>query len=247
MANIPDLLYKYRSLQDNYTLRNIKNHLLYFSHPNIFNDPYDCNPQILDTEYRISHQTKLYIHDGASMIPAECISGSLNISYDLQKRISQQILNRYSICCFSSISDSILMWSHYADYHRGICLVFKPKEDMMFFKGCAKVVYSKYRANYSLGNNNTHTHLITKHIDWQYESEYRIIELNTSLSLDDNYQPMVYNHKALAEIIFGAKTDETNINNIICMCQDIPHLQHITFSKMVLDDTAEYKLKKVKL
>jgi len=30
------------------------------------------------------------------------------------------------VSCFSGRDDSILMWSHYADYHRGICLRFRP-------------------------------------------------------------------------------------------------------------------------
>lgn len=30
-----------------------------------------------------------------------------------------------SVCCFSGTGKNILLWSHYADYHQGICLKFK--------------------------------------------------------------------------------------------------------------------------
>lgn len=29
------------------------------------------------------------------------------------------------VCCFSGTDENILMWSHYANYHKGICLRFK--------------------------------------------------------------------------------------------------------------------------
>ena len=38
--------------------------------------------------------------------------------------------SRYpKICCFSTDEKSILMWSHYADYHKGICLRFRAIKD----------------------------------------------------------------------------------------------------------------------
>lgn len=36
-------LYKYYSLESDYSLSNIKNNILYFSKPETFNDPFDCN------------------------------------------------------------------------------------------------------------------------------------------------------------------------------------------------------------
>ena len=35
-----------------------------------------------------------------------------------------------SVCCFSGTDKNILMWSHYADYHQGICLKFKSYKRM---------------------------------------------------------------------------------------------------------------------
>lgn len=45
------------------------------------------------------------------------------IGIDMNDYIRDQGLPR--ICCFSGRDDSILMWSHYANYHQGICLRFR--------------------------------------------------------------------------------------------------------------------------
>jgi len=39
-------------------------------------------------------------------------------------------LDRHYLCSFSEIDDSVLMWSHYADYHRGFCLEY-PITDLL--------------------------------------------------------------------------------------------------------------------
>lgn len=40
---LPKYLYKYYSFEDSYSLLNLENDIIYFSKPNVFNDPFDCN------------------------------------------------------------------------------------------------------------------------------------------------------------------------------------------------------------
>lgn len=237
-------LYKFCSLQDEHTWNNLLNHRLWFSNPNDFNDPYDCKPNILDTVFRLGPATKIHFHekDGKEILP--CIQGELNIPYHIQKQIALEMLNSYRICCFSSRYDSILMWSHYADYHKGFCLVFDTCNDLNFFNNCQNVNYTKERSNYSLGNHNGKV-LLNKYVDWNYENEYRIVKSRQDILSNSNSQIFPYAPKALVEIIFGAKMEISKIEEIINQCKCAEHLKHVVFSKMELADTEEYQLIKV--
>lgn len=45
------------------------------------------------------------------------------------------------LCCYGKKNDSILMWSHYADSHKGVCIEFESYDDIAF----SEVKYSKKR------------------------------------------------------------------------------------------------------
>ena len=70
------------------------------------------------------------------------------------------------------------MWSHYADSHRGICLVFDWQNE--FFAQAFPVIYQKKRP---LVNPIFQSHekmldhaLLTKSDHWEYEKEWRIVQ-----------------------------------------------------------------------
>lgn len=238
------LLYKFCSLRDKYTWENLINHQLWFSNPNDFNDPYDCKPNILDTEFRLTSDTKIHFHEKDRELIYPCIQGQLHISCDIQEQIALELLNSYRICCFSSRYDSILMWSHYAEYHKGICLVFNTCNDFNFFSNCKNINYTKKRSKYSIGNHNEKV-LLNKYVDWNYENEYRIIKSQQDVLSNSNSQIFVYTPKALMEIIFGAKIEFSTIEEIINRCQCAECLKHVVFSKMELAETEEYQLLKL--
>ncbi len=101
--------------------------------------------------------------------------------------------NNALISCFSKRYDSILMWSHYGDKHKGICIEFdRPEKDFIDVK------YSKKRCKfdledttrrvlgYMLSNEEVDVNdkglircisepFIVKSLDWQYEEEVRCI------------------------------------------------------------------------
>lgn len=100
------------------------------------------------------------------------------------------------ISCFSKRNDSMLMWSHYADSHRGVCIQFE--ENRHFFKD---VVYSDERCDLDLlsavsrvlafGFMNTPIDMrdskfadailrpfFHKSKDWSYEEEVRCVLSN---------------------------------------------------------------------
>lgn len=105
----------------------------------------------------------------------------------------KEVRNNALISCFSKRYDSILMWSHYGDKHKGICVEFdRPDKDFLDVK------YSKKRCKfdledttrrvlgYMLSNEEVDVNdkglircisepFIVKSLDWRYEEEIRCI------------------------------------------------------------------------
>ncbi len=117
---------------------------------------------------------------------------------DTKKKINDM----FAITCFSEKSDSILMWSHYANKHTGFCVEYDLTKctslsaKMLLFP----VIYTEERATIpmSLINFEDPTHpkttdldkfapefvvsLLTKSKIWDYENEWRIIEFQSNLT-----------------------------------------------------------------
>jgi len=86
------------------------------------------------------------------------------------RRWKQEISRKYGVLCFSTDWQNPVMWSHYADKHRGIALGFDINQDII-----KEVRYRKTRPVFHTADESTlHTLLYTKHEDWQYEREVRI-------------------------------------------------------------------------
>jgi hypothetical protein len=69
------------------------------------------------------------------------------------------------------------MWSHYADYHRGICLEFDGHG--LLTQHALKVNYSHDRPLILRGDSNElklDKALLTKSSHWSYEKEWRLIQ-----------------------------------------------------------------------
>jgi hypothetical protein len=86
--------------------------------------------------------------------------------------------NNYGICCFSKESNNILLWSHYADNHKGICIEIDIDDNI-----CAnqEITFEdlKYKSNIpNLIESSNQTDkakwlLSRKTILWNYEKEIR--------------------------------------------------------------------------
>jgi hypothetical protein len=121
-------LYKYR--QDNdHTLQILKNQELYFPFVKDFNDPFDCRVMV---DWNGSDENNWRALAEREYIPEPIRQGALeglrSIGFDANK--IKQLYDKSEfktvvIYCLSEIRDNILMWSHYTNSHRGICLGFE--------------------------------------------------------------------------------------------------------------------------
>ncbi len=143
-----------------------------------------------------------------------------DISSDLLYSIFERYLNiiklyrNYEsasrISCFTTKKDNMLMWSHYANGHRGFCIEYSSKFDTSFdyVDWCLKlfpVIYSdkmedftddfvdnyfRDSLNDSYIKNLYYKVLLSKDIKWCYENEFRLIKF---LDLKDPIEKEAYN------------------------------------------------------
>jgi len=84
--------------------------------------------------------------------------------------------NNYGICCFSKNYNEILMWSHYADNHSGICIEIEVDE-VLCEENNIDIIYIKYKRNIeSIVTTGVNVQeLLSKKLNkWKYEKEVRV-------------------------------------------------------------------------
>src|SRR5205085_3407282 len=85
--------------------------------------------------------------------------------------INTSIQDRYRVFCLTTKPTNILMWSHYADNHHGICLQFSCRNSV--FLNALKVEYSEAYPLLDLTEDDDLLPLLAKAVAWSYEDEYR--------------------------------------------------------------------------
>lgn len=143
------------------------------------------------------------------------LAGAIFADKDLRKemrRIKDEIHAAMGMLCFSKNWKNPVQWSHYADNHRGICLGFDVRDDIL-----QEVDYVTERVECTLSDiqkssdKETHENLIhvmmtTKYVDWHYEQEVRVFSMlkneNDGLFFQNFDQDVV-----LREVIVGARSD----------------------------------------
>lgn len=104
----------------------------------------------------------------------------LRESWEVRKR---QVVNEMGVLCFSASATHPLLWAHYADSHKGVCLEYD--SEVRPVKGWKKYHYYPIRYSsgrqldvLSLGWEQAFFSLIAvKSDDWSYEEEYRLVTL----------------------------------------------------------------------
>jgi len=121
-------LYKYTSI-DSWSLDSLKNNSIHFTCPNDFNDPFDCRLNIYidgtGNEWE-KHKLRLQSSESIEELKKEFLipeDQSESFHTDVQKKA----LLTTRVSCFSERPDNMLLWSHYANSHHGICLMFETK------------------------------------------------------------------------------------------------------------------------
>jgi hypothetical protein len=241
--SFPRYIFKYRQAEDDNTKRIITDNELWFSNPLLFNDPYDCNIPI-SSETSLDDIRRWL--DSISIAPdsIDSLSVKLKENPNFMSETTRNAISKLGVCCFSTMDDSILQWSHYSNYHKGICLKFDLNEDSEFFLTPVIVSYRKLMQHYNhfCHSKNIVDYLIKpKFYEWCYESEIRIVKTSEQISNNSNSRAFKFKDEALKEVIFGTNTPEPVITHYKQLCQQNDK-SHIQFYKMKLGSGTHYKL-----
>lgn len=185
----PASLYKYYS-DSSQNLENVMNNKMWYSTPSEFNDVFDCDIMI---DAKKLEESVLEMCPGMRGIRV----GSpiwKSFKADIKKGIKttqdmfMQMRSEMGIACFSELDDSLLMWAHYANNHRGMCVEYELLEinrQLLFTP--VPVIYSEERVCFDYFNTSTVERdatrmfvnsVTTKSSEWSYEKEWRIIRDN---------------------------------------------------------------------
>ncbi len=227
-------LFKYR-VRNKYTDAIFTTGCLHFSHRYDFNDPYDC---LLLTD---PHESLKYLC-APTRIDAPNQFYSLEFDGRLIRTAYQKVFDQLEICCFSIDGCQMQMWSHYANYHKGICLEFDEdllrNDNMRGYKVNYTSEQIKYNTFFPEEFSAEHLKfLYTKHESWAYEKEVRIFH-KTIEGSQGNYP---FDKKALTGICFGAKCSMRTISHYIRLCLE-NGFDHVKFYMMGITDQGHYEL-----
>ena len=128
------LSYKYRAI-NKYSLETLENNTVYFSRYTDFNDPFELStpfPNLAKMYTRASkeldllHEKNIFSTTEYARLKNVCenIIKNGNPALDNTHKHIRERLSMVGIYSLSKVEDEILMWSHYADNHKGFCIGF---------------------------------------------------------------------------------------------------------------------------
>ncbi len=134
-----------------------------------------------------AESTLPYPQPGADVFIDALISWAKAKCKEVQDQHLHSIRNLYNVCCFSSVLEEDLMWSHYADGHKGFCIQYDfkalgPLDDRVQL--LLPVVYQDSPSVEigdleELDGSLVMYALSLKSIKWSYEKEWRSFFMHT--------------------------------------------------------------------
>jgi len=260
MNTNPTRIYKYQRFAD-YPIDNLKKRVIWFSKPANLNDPFDCSIPFRIVNPSDDDLEKAYIRITKEMRKAKrfillrnienkyLTNGKLDVnawrkyyvdsySKDSLNETILELSSKYGVACFTTENNNILMWSHYADSHKGFCLEFNVNYFPLNQKTkIHEVIYSERYPAFdpakplvNSGLNLPVEGLITKSTVWQYEKEWRVITDIGDIGL--TYKP-----QALTAIYLGNKMPESQIDEIKSTVSESYNATKINIYTMELSKT----------
>lgn len=178
----PYYLYKYLPFNDG-SLKIITESSLKFTSPLEFNDPFDSEP-VFDQNFAEAYwkANSRALSPRLNMSPAKRIQDGPARIRRLQNQMDSGVFGRHlvstvGIFCASRDPCIGLMWSHYADMHRGfvveLCL---PSESVAERFTPFPVTYSAERPvmTFKKDEPDFQAYFLRKNLHWEYEQEERI-------------------------------------------------------------------------
>lgn len=208
-------LFKYRECND-YSFKIFDEREIWFPTPESLNDPFDCQ---LDFE------------DSLRYALAKISTSKLDKVDELIK-VTSSYAKEIGVLSLSRTRRNILMWSHYAQEHKGFCIGFKEDNFLSSLKSCEKHDVT-YQADLpfeellcaldayddpEMEQENQITSekvkdaflkalVATKFSNWKYEYETRMVSYNSGVH---NFSP-----DCISQVILGFKISEEHKDRLL--------------------------------
>lgn len=234
-----DRLYKYQSY-NMHSVASLVNRVSWAAKPSTFNDPFDCAVSLVpeidqDSLFELIFQEAYtngiegYSKDKIDAFKHQYDSGNFNSIKDpdleglcqtLAKRLAE-LIRDIGVVSLSEVNDHILMWSHYADQHRGFCVEFvRNDSNKLGSNSTLPVRYTEKLPVFSLQTvvkceseerkNYVRSLVLSKAFEWSYEREWRYLNSHGNCNVDLCSE--------ISAIIFGARMPEEHkvlIKNLV--------------------------------
>lgn len=230
VAKVPRHLYKYKSLAGlakSHTRDLVVNQKLYFAAPADLNDPFECKPILAtsaspDREKRYISELVRRLNPEMSRSERKQIEKTLAANRpmfrDTMFNATQLTLSAVGIYSLSSRPLDLLMWPHYADEHRGICVRFDMEALIEAKHVPIPVIYADQRPTCDTILEESVDWLdkavLTKGTPWRYEQEWRLIQNRGARSLLPLFAPTIDG------VLLGANISPANRDEVLRWVED---------------------------
>ncbi len=238
MLQRPERLYRYRSVASEVDLERVREIIverkLYAAPPVDYNDPFEGRfALVLDAPASLQETRFKQILLDQGVSPAEASAKAQQFAYGprlpdremeqlIEPRIVEKVRTETGLVSLTSKNDDVLMWSHYADSHRGICVGFdatlggSPLSEAMAVRYQEMLpVLDHFKTTDPV--QIVYATMLTKHSSWEYEAEWRAI------SADGARTRLVLPEGSLASVIFGAEIDGHRLEQVREMVLGLNH------------------------
>jgi hypothetical protein len=221
IRELPSYLYKIYP-PDPCRIDSIVSDEIWFSSPNLFDDPFD-------TGYWINNSMTIQNLLKESGISIDQLKDPALMSQFLISQVElmrKKIQSHYAICCFTENINSTVLWSQYGKTHEGFAVQYNIKD----IKSVINLSYFIFPVKYSSQTIDFETVFITnpktweyllcliKSSEWDYQKEWRGI-LKTA---DDsnNGKGQLQKCPKVEAIYLGLRSDKILRDKLLCVAQN---------------------------
>ena len=191
--------------------------------------------------------------DNGQRLVAEALNQVAEMARELTPGLRDQMLrrlrNEIGILSLSEIRDGMLLWTHYADEHRGYAIGFddahpffnRPRAPQDDFFQTRKVNYtrpSSFANLMELAENNL---LFAKAPDWEYEAERRMLMPTSMVTRSiqregETIHLVSFPPDCVEQVVLGARASGA-LEMEVRMAVDHPDYAHVSVYRARLDTT----------
>lgn len=224
LENMPKMLVRYRTFNEQYTFDEMVNENVFLQYLNNQNDPFEGRFYISSERYM---KEKKPFFEVLENLMGKKIDQKL---FDKAFESIQPQMDRYTesirIACFSESISNLLMWSHYTNSHKGVCIYYDTEKIISYIRETKgiyflPVVYSEdlFEATENMVTSSENIAInpaLFKGKCWEYEQEWRLLSYDYGNKRDISKINFL---GAIKRVDLGCKCTNDDRDKILSWCK----------------------------